>query len=155
MLLTEAEVDELSRRLHDAISEENRICEAVGEPPLSAEELRRLTGDITRVFKRDRTGRQAHETFTEHPRIEVFSETERGARGGSRSSRKPLHEMAPEERRRAAIEASEELLPDLPGPSGGSPEEAPSYSENPAAWHEWKRQHVHDLLPDLPGTGGR
>jgi hypothetical protein len=142
MLLTESEIDELSRRLADTINQQNRIFEAVGEQPLSGDEVKRLTREVTRAFKRERVGERSPSGW--------FSETD-GARRSSPARSKPLHEMAPDERRRAAVEAAEELLPDLPGPSSGSPEEAPSYSENPAAWHEWKRQHVHDLLPDLGG----
>jgi hypothetical protein len=151
--VTEAEVPELARRLRNAINAENALFESLGEEPLSGEELKQLTKDVARRLSR---GERA-----EHARGEVFSETEsaQSARGLSRSSSKPLHEMAPEERRRAAIEASDELLPDLATGAASAPTPSPAkpphelYRDDKAAWHQWKRESADRLLPSDPVTG--
>jgi hypothetical protein len=147
---TEVEVPELARRLRDAINAENALFESLGEEPLSGEELKQLAKDVSRRLKR---GERA-----EHARGDVFSEAESStARGGSSSSSKPLHEMAPEERRRAAVEASDELLSDLP--TGAASAQAPPrpphelYRDDKPAWHRWQREAADRLLPSDPVTG--
>jgi hypothetical protein len=144
MLLTESEIDELSRRLADTINEQNRIFEAVGEQPLSGDEVKRLTRELTRAFKRERSPSG------------WFSETDGARRSSPARSKPPLHETSGEERRRTMAEAADELLPDLPDASAppATPPMPPHelYRDDQAAWHQWKRESADRLLPDLPGT---